>query len=114
MPKYILSYDIRKKESITRNLREEEKRQIRVIRQRFKQIIEEILGDPILITTYVFDDEEINLRELRIKIIEKFEELIIELNVNLLNIFEIRVMICRLSINSKIIFPDGTIKTISR
>lgn len=112
MPKYILCYDIRKKEIIDRNLREEEKRTIRIIRRKFKQIIEGILGDSILITTYIFDDGEINLRELRIKIIEEFEELIINIDRNLLNIFEINVMICKLSTNSKIIFPDGNLRTI--
>lgn len=112
MPRYILSYDICKKEDLDRNLRDDEIQEMRLVRQNFKNTIEQVFGDPFLITTYIFTKKDFDLENLRIEFIKQFEEIVRDINIRLLKKFEIKVMICKLARNSQLIYPDGNLDVI--
>lgn len=107
MSKYIFGYDILKNQNIDRDLTDIEVSHINLVRQRFRREIEEIIGQPILITTYIFDSNNQNIENLKNGFINLFNEIVMDIDRRLLRIFELEILICKFSRYSEILYPNG-------
>lgn len=112
MSTYVLNYDIVKRESIRRNLSPSEIKGIRKVRIGVKNALREYLS-PTVITTYIIENyNSAQAYKLSNALTTVYTEIIKEVDIQLINIFEIKILLIELATNSKICLPSGEIKTV--
>lgn len=114
MANFLLSYDIKKQDRITRKLSPEE---IKSIHRARVEVRDELMTrlTPIVSTTYLIENcNDNNIDDIGRMIIALFHAIIEKTkNIHLLGIYEIKVLIIDLKSGSKVMFPSGEIKILT-